>query len=59
MALRKAKKYLSEDETRTLCAYLMENTVNGKVIRGAVNDAAEEFGGTRRNLTCILAKQVM
>ena len=51
--------YLSKDETQVLYVYLVENTVNSKVIRDAVNDAAEEFGGTKRPLSCILTKQVM
>ena len=59
MASSKGMKYLSEYGTRELHVHLAENTVNAKVIRGAVNDTDEEFGGTRRTLSRILAKQVM
>ena len=56
MAPWKAKKGLSEEETLALYLYLVENPVNGKLRRGAVNDAAEEFGVTRRTVSSIRAE---
>ena len=44
----KAKKDLSVNETQALCVYLVQNTVHGNVLRGTVNDAAEELGVTRQ-----------
>ena len=53
---KKARNDLNEDETQARYLYLVKNPIDGKLSRGTVNDhAAEEFGVTRRTVSCIRA----
>lgn len=51
-----ARKFLSDAERHRVFHYLLENTVNGKLRRGAINDAAQKFGVNRKVIRTIRSR---
>ena len=49
----------SDLELHNVCHYLLENTLNGKLRRGAVTDGAKKFGVCRRAITTIRSRASM
>ena len=56
MSQKKTRNDLNDDEVQELYLYLLENTTNGKLRRGAVLDAADKFGVHVRTVGRIRAK---
>ncbi len=56
MSQKKLRKDFDDDEVQELYLYLLENTTNGKLRRGAVQDAADKFGVHVRTVGRIRAK---
>ena len=53
MGEQAVRKYLSDAERHCVYHYLLENTTDGKLRRGAINDAAIKFGVNRKVITTI------